>query len=96
MEYFVLIVVSVSIGLIMRYSMPNRTEYGLLLAPAVALASCLIVWTIGLVIGLNADHFLLWLAALVIAGIVSFTVVKLLPGRRIAYHKQYLENLLQR
>ena len=96
MEYFVLIVTAVSIGLIVRYSLPKREEYGLLLAPGLALATCLLVWAAGLAFGLNADHLLLWAAALISAGIVSFLVVKFLPARRRAHYEANLARLLQR
>jgi len=96
MEYFVLIVTAVSIGLIVRYSLAGRLEYGLLLAPAIALATALVVWAIGLLIGFSADDFLLWAASLIAAGVVSYLVAKVLPGKRIKAHEENLAKLLQR
>ncbi|MGB3413476.1 MAG: hypothetical protein WBA28_02035 [Microbacteriaceae bacterium] len=95
MEYFVLIVSAISIGLIVRYSLPQREAYGMLLAPAVALAACLLVWAAGLLFGLNADHFVLWMVSLLAAAIVPFLLVKILPAKRIAAQKAFLESLLK-
>lgn len=94
MELVVLIIVAASTGLITRFSVPQREEYGLLLLPSLTLAVALIVWSLGLLIGMNGDHFLLWVLALAIPTVIGIAVAKILPGKRIARHEARVAELV--
>lgn len=94
MELGVLIIAVISIGLIVRYSMPGRGEHGMLLVPTIAFATGVGSWCVGLLLGFGGDDFLLWLIAFVLAAVASFLVAKFLPARRITQHEERVQRYL--
>jgi hypothetical protein len=83
MELLFVTVIGAGIGAIVRYSLPRRGMYGVLLLPAVAAAVTSVVWVALLWLGLTFDGGWIWVASLGSAVAVSLAVALLLPRRRI-------------
>jgi hypothetical protein len=85
MELVYVTVIGAGIGLLLRYLLPGRTVYGVLLLPAVAAAVTAAVW-VGLVwLGVTFDSPWIWVASLGGAAVVSAVVAVVLSRRRIAW-----------
>jgi hypothetical protein len=82
MELFVVTVIGASLGLIARYSLPQRGTYGILLLPAVAAVATAIVWVALVWIGLTFDGTWIWVASIASAIIASVVTALVLPKRR--------------
>ncbi len=82
MELLFVTVIAAGIGLIVRYTLPERHSHGLLLIPAVATVATAIVWVALLWAGLTFDGTWIWVASLGAAVIASLVAALLLPRRR--------------
>lgn len=93
MELLFVIVIAASIGLILRYLVPRRGTYGLLLLPAIATAVGAIVWVVLLWLGWTFDGTWIWVVSLTAAGIAALVVGLVLPRRRVEADAQLLSHL---
>lgn len=93
MELLYATVIAGCVGVLVRYLLPGRDTYGILLLPALAAAVTAAVWVILVWFGWTFDGTWIWVAGLG-AGIVTALVVALvLPGRRRASDAELLEKL---
>lgn len=83
MELVYVTVVGAGLGLLLRYTLPRRDTYGILLLPAVGAAATALVWVALLWLGLRVDGGWIWVGAWV-AGAVAPLIVALILGRRRA------------
>ena len=72
-------VIGALIGLGLRYLIPGRAQYGLLLLPAAGAAAVCVTWAIGAWAGLSHEAVWIWLIAFSIASIVCIALAKTLP-----------------
>ncbi|MCY7411623.1 MAG: hypothetical protein LH471_01060 [Salinibacterium sp.] len=82
MELLVVVVIGISLGLIVRYVLPNRDTHGALLLPAISGAATSIVWVSLLWLGQRSDGGWIWVASLLAAFISALAAGLLLPRRR--------------
>lgn len=94
MELFFVTVIGACIGVIVRYVLPERSTYGLLLLPAVAAAATAITW-VGLLWAANLtfDGTWIWVAALTAAIVAPVAMALWLPGRRATQDEQLFERV---
>lgn len=84
MELVYVAVIGTGLGLLLRYVLPGRQAYGMLLLPAVGGISVLVVWVALTWAGLYAEWlWVLWVASLLAAVLVSTAVAMLLSRRRL-------------
>ncbi len=84
MELVYVTVIGAGLGLLLRYVLPGRKVYGVMLLPAVGAAATAVVW-VGLVwLGLGFDDPWLWVASLSAAVLASALVATLVSRRRIS------------
>lgn len=84
MEIVYVTVVGAGIGLLLRYLLPNRHAYGLLLTPAVGAAATAAVWAGMLWAGQRFDGGWIWAGALAAGTIASLLVALLVARARAA------------
>lgn len=78
-----MLVISACIGIIVRYVVPSRGSYGLLMTPAVATAVTAAVWAILLWAGFTFDGGWIWTISIT-AGVAAAVLAALLvPKRRV-------------
>ena len=94
MELFFVTVIGACIGVIVRYVLPERSTYGLLLLPAVAAAATAITW-VGLLWAANLtfDGTWIWVAALTAAVVAPVAMALWLPGKRATEDEQLFQRL---
>lgn len=93
MELLFVTVIGAGFGALVRYVLPQRSTYGLLLLPVVDAAITAIVW-VGLVwVGWKFDGTWIWVVSLASGMIAAFIVARVLPQRRIARDAQRLDQL---
>lgn len=93
MELLFVTVIAAGIGVVLRYLLPRRDAYGLLLLPAVAAAVTATVWA-GLVwLGWTFDGTWIWVVALVAGGAAALAVALSLPRVRAAHDERLLHEL---
>lgn len=93
MELLFVIVIAAAIGLGIRYLVPQRGTYGVLLLPAIAAAASSVVWVALLWLGLTFDGTWIWVASLTAAGVAALVVALVLPRRRIESDARLLTQL---
>jgi hypothetical protein len=64
MELLFVLVIAAGIGAVLRYVLPKRRTYGLLLLPAIAVAATAVVWVGLLWLGWTFDGTWIWVASL--------------------------------
>jgi len=84
MELVYVTVIGAGIGLLLRYVLPGRKVYGVLLLPAVAAVATAATWVSLLWAGFTFDGGWIWLASLVAAAVASALVATVLSRRRLA------------
>jgi len=83
MELVYAAVIGAGIGVLLRYVLPGRTTYGILLLPAVGGIVTCVVWVALTWLGLATDWlWLLWVASLGGAAVVSAIVALAVSRRR--------------
>ena len=83
MELLFVIVVAAGIGAVLRYALPKRSTYGLLLLPAAAAIAAAIVWVGTLwAVRWSFDGTWIWVSALGAAFLVALALAIILPRRR--------------
>lgn len=93
MELLFVIVIAAAIGLALRYLVPQRGTYGVLLSPAVAAAAAAVVWVALLWFGWTFDGTWIWVASLAAGGVAALVVGLVLPRRRIEADAHLLSRL---
>eukprot|EP00611_Tribonema_gayanum_P011611 TRINITY_DN21913_c0_g1_i1.p2 TRINITY_DN21913_c0_g1~~TRINITY_DN21913_c0_g1_i1.p2 ORF type:complete len:100 (-),score=24.31 TRINITY_DN21913_c0_g1_i1:97-396(-) len=94
MELLFVTVLGAGIGLLVRYLVPSRGSYGILLLPAVGAAATAITW-VGLLWAarLTFDGTWIWVTALAAAVLASLAFAILLPRRRAEEDEQLFAKL---
>ena len=82
MELLFVFVISFCLGAIVRYSLPGRLSYGLLLLPAVSAAVTSTVWVALLWLGFGFDGGWIWFLSLTAGVAAALAAALLLPQRR--------------
>jgi hypothetical protein len=85
MELVYITVIGAGIGLLLRYVLPGRQVYGVLLLPAVGAAATAVAWVGMLWLGITFDHAWIWIGSLAAAAVASAVVAVALSRRRIAW-----------
>lgn len=85
MELVYVTVIGAGLGLLLRYVLPGRQVYGVMLLPAVGAAATAVVWVAMVWMGIAFDNPWLWVASLAAAAIVSAVVAVVVSNRRIAW-----------
>jgi hypothetical protein len=93
MELLFVVVISAGIGGILRYALPNRLTYGLLLLPALSASVTAAAWVSLLWAGLTFNGGWIWVASLVIGGGAALAAALILPKRRADHDAKMLERL---
>ncbi|MFM9876767.1 MAG: hypothetical protein ACKVOG_02815 [Rhodoglobus sp.] len=82
MELLFVTVIGAGIGLLVRYLLPGRGTYGILLLPAISAAATAVTWVALLWAGQTFDGTWIWVAALAAAVAASIVGAMLFPRRR--------------
>jgi hypothetical protein len=92
-ELLFVTVIGAGIGALVRYLLPRRGTYGVLVLPAVSAAVTALVW-VGLVwLGWKFNATWIWVASLTAGGIAALVLGLVLPRRRIAHDARTLHQL---
>lgn len=83
METIYVVVVGAGIGTILRYILPGRETYGILLLPALGAAVTAAIWVGLLWLGLTFDGGWIWVASLGGAALICTAVALLLSRSRL-------------
>lgn len=82
MELVYVTVIGAGIGLVLRYLLPNRGSYGILLLPAISGAVTAAIWVGLLWLGWTFDGGWIWVVSLTAAGVAAIVVALVLPRAR--------------
>ena len=93
MELLFVIVMAVGIGLVLRYILPARDTYGILLLPAVSGVVTAVVWAALLWVGWTFDGTWIWVASLVAGFGAALETALILPRRRKTADARKLDRL---
>lgn len=80
-------------GLAARYALPNRTEYGVALVPAVGTAAAAVVWVALTWLGMQWDSGWIWLITLAAAAALSVVAALFVGRARAASDERLLAQL---
>ncbi|HEX7834365.1 MAG TPA: hypothetical protein VF479_02720 [Pseudolysinimonas sp.] len=93
MELAYVTVIGAAIGGLIRYVLPGRRSYGLLLLPALAAATTAATW-VGLVwLGWKFDGGWIWVVSLLAAGVASIVAALLVVRYRETADRRLLHHL---
>ncbi len=93
MELVYVTVVGLGIGAVLRYLLPGRSAYGILLLPAVGAAVAAAAWMIMTWLGWRADGGWIWVVALSASGVVSIAAALLTVRQRARSDERMLTRL---
>lgn len=93
MELLFVTVIGAALALILRYLLPKRGSYGILLLPGVGAVVSAAVWVALVWAGWRFDGTWIWVASLVAAGAAALVLALVLPGRRDAADSRMLRSL---
>ena len=94
MELLFVIVIAAGIGAILRYALPKRSTYGVLLLPAAAAIAAAIVWVATLwAVRWSFDGTWIWVASLLTAFGVALALAIVVPRRRAEIDAAKLQQL---
>jgi uncharacterized membrane protein YeaQ/YmgE (transglycosylase-associated protein family) len=88
-------VIGALIGLGLRYLIPGRQQYGLLLLPVAGAAAVCVTWAVGAWAGLSHEAVWIWLIAFSVASIVCIAIARALPPRREQADAELLARLMR-
>lgn len=83
MELLFVTVIGAGIGLLVRYVLPSRGTYGVLLLPAISAAATAVTWVALLWAGQTFDGTWIWVASLAAAIAAGVVAAVMLPRRRV-------------
>lgn len=87
-------VLGAGIGLLLRYVVPGRETYGLLLNPALGACATAVAWVVMFVNGFSLDEPWIWTLSLLAAVVVCTIVPLVLRASRPRSDERRLERLL--
>lgn len=93
MELVYVTVIAAAIGAIVRYVLPGRRSYGMLLLPAVAAAVTATVWVGLLWLGWTFDGGWIWAVALTAGGLAAILSALFLVRTRATGDERLLHHL---
>lgn len=93
MELLYATVIAGCVGVLVRYLLPGRDTYGILLLPALGAAVTAAVWVILVWFGWTFDGTWIWVAGLGAGIVAALATALVLPGRRRASDAELLEKL---
>lgn len=93
MELLFVTLIAFCTGLLMRYLVPGRDTYGIVLLPSIAGAAAAIVWEILTWVGWKFDGGWIWVASLAVGAVVSLVLAFVLPRSRHANDAELLNTL---
>jgi O-antigen/teichoic acid export membrane protein len=93
MELLFVVVIAIGIGGVLRYLLPSRTTYGILLLPAVSGAASALVWVGLLWLGWKFDGTWIWVASLGAGFAAALVTALVLPRRRRSTDARKLHEL---
>jgi hypothetical protein len=93
MELLFVTVIGAGIGGLVRYILPQRGTYGVLLLPAVAAAATAIVWVALVWLGFTFDGAWIWVVSLLAGGLAALATALVLPRRRVSNDARRLTEL---
>jgi hypothetical protein len=93
MELLFVTLISFCIGLLVRYVVPGRDTYGVVLLPSIAAAATAIVWVALTWVGWKFDGGWIWVASLAVGGVLSLALGLLLPRSRRTNDQEMLHKL---
>jgi hypothetical protein len=96
MELLFVLVIAAGIGAVLRYVLPSRGTYGLLLLPGIAASVTAIVWVSLLWLGWTFDGTWIWVASLGAAFVAALVAGIVLPRVRAAADERKLTELVGR
>jgi hypothetical protein len=93
LELIFVTVIGASIAGLLRYLLPGRQTYGILLLPAIGAAATAVVWVALVWLGLTFDGGWIWFASLAAATLTSAAAALLLARSRPAADERRYERL---
>ena len=93
MELLFVLVIAAGIGAVIRYVLPGRHMYGILLLPAVSVVVTAIVWEALLWAGWKFDGGWIWAVALTAGGVGAIAAALLVWRGRVSVDKKLLHHL---
>jgi len=84
MELLFVVLISATIGLVVRGLVRGRDTYGMALLPAVSTAAAAIVWVALLWLGWRFDGTWIWVVSLVVGGLSALVLGLRIPSARRA------------
>jgi hypothetical protein len=93
MELLFVTLISFCIGLGVRYALPGRDTYGVVLLPAIAATVTAVVW-VGLTwLGWKFDGGWIWAVSLAAGAVVSLVLALTVPRQRRGNDEEMLQQL---
>jgi hypothetical protein len=93
MELLFVTILGAGIGALVRYMIPGRQSYGMLLIPAIAAAVAAAKWVALVWLGWTFDGTWIWVVSLGAAAVVSLVLALWLPRRRSTTDARLLTQL---
>lgn len=93
MELIFVTVIGAGIGAVLRYLLPGRRHYGILLLPAVGAAVTAAIWVALVWLGWKFDGGWIWLVSLGLGGIASIIVALAASRGRVRSDARLLHHL---
>lgn len=84
MEIIYVTVIGMGIATVLRYLLPRRDSYGILLLPGIGAAVTIAVWVALLWLGFTFDGGWIWVFSLVAGGLAALAVALIVSSRRTA------------
>ncbi len=93
MELLFVVLIAAGIGAVLRYSLPRRQSYGMLIVPSIAGSVAAVVW-VGLTwLGWAWDGGWIWVVALGAGGVAALVSALVIPRVRQAADERLLHEL---
>jgi uncharacterized membrane protein HdeD (DUF308 family) len=95
MELLFVVLGGALLGFVAHFALPAQDTRGVLLAPAAAAAVSAVVYEVLLLVGLRPDGGWIWVASLVLAGVVAILVCRVTATSRRRRDSALLARLLK-
>jgi hypothetical protein len=93
MELLFVIIIGFAIGLALRYALPGRDTYGVVLVPAIAAIASAVVWVALTWLGWKFDGGWIWAVSLAAAAVVSLVLALVVPPTRRSRDEHLMQQL---